>query len=90
MKSINLSTKKFAEIKKSLKRNNWNVTNAYQDIVSQESMFGYAFFGWSATPYQKRKLNHIWRGILFVKLEHDKSQPLWQKEQTKRFLEIIE
>lgn len=88
MLSIRLSSKKYKEIRSALKSNDWNITNAYQELVQNENMFGYAFFGWHTTPYQKMKLEHIWRGVLLIKLEEDKNQPIWQKEQIKNFLKL--
>lgn len=88
MKKINLSSKKWEEIRTVLKNNDWNVTSTYQELTAKENMFGYAFFGWHTTPYQKQKLEHIWRGVLFIKMEEDKNQPIWLKEQTKTYLEI--
>lgn len=66
----------------------WNSDNAYQKIVSEERLFGNVYFGWSCTPYQKRKLTHIWRGVLFVKWEYCPTLTDFEKKSIKEFLEI--
>lgn len=88
MKKISLTHKKFREIKTALENNNWNSENAYQEIMGNENLFGYAFFGWAASKYQRFKMNHIWRGVLFTQLEYNKTLREWQREQIRLFLEI--
>lgn len=80
----------FSRIREALNRNDWNVDNAYSDIVSEEKLFGQAYYGWSATPYQRKKMSHIWRGVLFVKYEEcpHELMPTWQKESIGLFLDI--
>ena len=90
MKAIDISNSMFNRIRKALVENNWNTDNAYQNIISEEGMFGYAYFGWSATPYQKKKMQHIWRAVLFLKYEecHEDLMPKWIKSSIAKFLEI--
>ena len=88
MKAIRLSNKKWNEIKKALILEQWNSTNAYQELMKTESLFGYAFFGWAASKYQRSKMRAIWLGILFVQLEDNKNLANWQRNQIKSELNI--
>ena len=88
MITINISHKKFKEVEAALKNNDWNSDNAYQELMQNEGLFCHAFYGWAASPYQKQKMSHIWRAVVFVKYESDKFKREWQKENVKKFLQL--
>lgn len=83
---MRLSNRKFKQIRKALQDNNWNADNAYQQLMSEEKLFGHAFFGWAGTAYQRRKMKNIWRGVLFILLEEGNLRD-WQRKLLKQTLE---
>lgn len=89
MKSINLSNKQFRQVREALIRNNYNLDNAYQQLMCELNLFGFAFFGWHcANPYKRMLINHFWRACIFVKLEDGKIEREYLIKQSKEFLGI--
>ena len=88
MKPINLSFKQYQKIHKYLISSNYSVDNAYMEMVREYKLWGEAYYGFTATPYKRRLLTHLWRGVLFSNLENNPNLREWQKQQTQTFLNI--
>ncbi len=85
MKSINVSTNNFKKITNMLLNGN-SADLAHENICSELNLYGVKYFG-HGTKYQKRKVDHLWRAVLFC-IYDDTRIKIENKEQIKNYLEI--
>jgi hypothetical protein len=60
---IILSTKKRCQIRAVFFEKNYDTNATYMDIAERENLFGYCYFGHSASKYERRKMAQIWAYI---------------------------
>ncbi len=82
-----LSSKKRQQIQADLIRCGYNVNNAYQLSAKRENLFGYCYFGFSATKYERYKMKQIWRYLMFLSLNNPNLLE-WQRKNILNYLNI--
>lgn len=87
MKAINVSTKIFSKINQYLE-SGLSQDEAHEKICSELGLFGVKYFG-HGTPYQKRKVEHMWRAVLFCIVDNTKLNPSKKESiQIKNYLKL--
>jgi hypothetical protein len=82
-----LSNKKRQQIKADLMQCGYNVNNAYQLSASRENLFGYCYFGFSASKYERYKMRQIWKYLMYISLNNPNLLE-WQRQNIYKYLNI--
>lgn len=86
MKTV-LSNKKRQQIQADLMQCGYNVHTAYQLSASRENLFGYCYFGFSASKYERYKMKQIWKYLMFLSLNNPNLLQ-WQRQNILKYLNI--
>lgn len=89
MKVLTISNKTFLICKNEIIKTK-NADKAHENICAKLNLYGVKYFG-HGTPYQKRKVELIWRNILFILIEFKEFASITtseEKSQIKQYLNI--
>lgn len=90
MKSMNLCSYKTSQFCLALLRHGKKSDEVHEEICSKLGLYGVKYFG-HGTAYQKRKVEHIWRSILFILYdftEFSNMTTVEQKQEISNYLEL--